>query len=197
MRKEEIRAAATRLFAERGYDGASMGDLAAHVGIRKASLFHHFESKQALYADVLSNILSDVAAAIVNSGKSAMSFPERVDFITDSLIDLFYAKPYAARLLFRETMNVQAETRVELLGALGAVYSTGIRFVEEGQAAGEFSRALAPAHTVFSFVGIFGVPFSMPDVVEALYGGSPFGAEFLDARKREVRLQVRLLLLAR
>jgi AcrR family transcriptional regulator len=43
LRKEEIVAEATRLFAERGYEGTSMGDLAERVGLRKASLFHHFE----------------------------------------------------------------------------------------------------------------------------------------------------------
>ena len=53
LRKEEIVAEATRLFAERGYEGASMGDLAERVGLRKASLFHHFPSKDVLYATVL------------------------------------------------------------------------------------------------------------------------------------------------
>ena len=41
-RKEVILEAATRLFAERGYEGASMADLAELVGLRKASLFHHY-----------------------------------------------------------------------------------------------------------------------------------------------------------
>ena len=64
MRREEILGAATRLFAERGYEGTSMGDLADVVGLRKASLFHHFASKDVLYSTVLSNLLEDVFRAI-------------------------------------------------------------------------------------------------------------------------------------
>lgn len=46
---ERICAAATLHFAERGYDAASLSDIAATVGIRKASLYTHFDSKDALF----------------------------------------------------------------------------------------------------------------------------------------------------
>src|SRR5215831_12665716 len=56
-RKEEILDAATRLFAERGYEGASMNDVAERVGMRKASLFYHFATKDALYEAVLDRLV--------------------------------------------------------------------------------------------------------------------------------------------
>ena len=197
MRKDKIRAAATRLFAERGYEGTSMGDLAAEVGIRKASLFHHFESKQALYSDVLHTILADIASAIVNSERVDMTIPARLDFISDAIVELFFSNPYSARVLFREAMNPQPEVEGTLFTALAPVNLAGMHFIEEGQAAGVFSRSFDAAHMMISFVGIFGVPFSMPEVVNSLYGMSSFGPEFLEARKREVRMQLRLLLLSR
>ena len=67
LRKEEIVAEATRLFAERGYEGASMGDLAERVGLRKASLFHHFPSKDVLYATVLTELMDSVKVAIMTA----------------------------------------------------------------------------------------------------------------------------------
>lgn len=64
LRKEGIIAEATKLFAERGYEGASVGDLAERVGLRKASLFHHFPSKDVLYATVLGQLLESVREAV-------------------------------------------------------------------------------------------------------------------------------------
>ena len=48
-RRAEILALATEAFVTNGYAGTSMAELARAVGIQKASLYHHFPSKQALF----------------------------------------------------------------------------------------------------------------------------------------------------
>jgi len=45
--------AAARLFAERGYHGTSIGDLAEALGVQKASLYHHVASKQDLLYETM------------------------------------------------------------------------------------------------------------------------------------------------
>ncbi len=50
---ERIRRAAASLFRTRGFNGTSMHDLAAAVGITKSSVYHHFPRKQALLAVIL------------------------------------------------------------------------------------------------------------------------------------------------
>jgi TetR/AcrR family transcriptional regulator, cholesterol catabolism regulator len=47
-RREVILDCAARLFAERGYDGTSLGDLAQAASIAKATLFHYFSTKEAI-----------------------------------------------------------------------------------------------------------------------------------------------------
>jgi AcrR family transcriptional regulator len=48
-RRQDILDHAVRLFLDRGYAGTSMSDLARAVGIQKASLYHHFPSKEVLF----------------------------------------------------------------------------------------------------------------------------------------------------
>ena len=48
VRRRELTRQAARLFAEKGYHGTSIGDLAEAMGVQKASLYAHIASKQDL-----------------------------------------------------------------------------------------------------------------------------------------------------
>lgn len=54
---EKVLDAAEDLFAEKGYDATSLGDVADRVGIRSPSLYNHFRNKDALYTAVLERLL--------------------------------------------------------------------------------------------------------------------------------------------
>ena len=58
-RRTELTRAAARLFAEKGYHGTSVGDLAVALGVQKGSLYSHIASK----ADLLWEVASDGANA--------------------------------------------------------------------------------------------------------------------------------------
>src|SRR2546422_10277876 len=58
-RKSELTRQAARLFAEKGYHGTSIGDLAEAMGVQKGSLYAHIDSK----ADLLWEVARDGAAA--------------------------------------------------------------------------------------------------------------------------------------
>src|SRR5881409_999373 len=58
-RRTELTRAAARLFAEKGYHGTSVGDLAEALGVQKGSLYAHIESK----VDLLWEVASEGAEA--------------------------------------------------------------------------------------------------------------------------------------
>lgn len=55
--KQEILAASLRLFSVQGFEATSISQIANVVGIRKASLYSHFESKQAILDALVREIL--------------------------------------------------------------------------------------------------------------------------------------------
>jgi AcrR family transcriptional regulator len=197
LRKDEIIAEATRLFAERGYEGASMGDLAERVGLRKASLFHHFASKDVLYATVLGQLVDGVQRAVLTAAMSEGSFAERLDALSDALTTTLGAQPYAARLLVREVMDWGPVIRGGLGRTLQDVLAGSLEFAKAGQREGVFNPELDPTQAIVSIIGVHFMPFAIGELIEKFTGTSPFQAAFLEDRKASVREQIRLMILAR
>jgi AcrR family transcriptional regulator len=197
LRKDEIIAEATRLFAERGYEGASMGDLAERVGLRKASLFHHFASKDVLYATVLGQLVEGVQRAVLTAAMSEGSFEQRLDALSDALTMTLGAQPYAARLLVREVMDWGPVIRGGLGRTLQDVLAGSLEFAKAGQREGVFNPELDPTQAIVSIIGVHFMPFAIGDLIEKFTGTSQFQAAFVEDRKTAVREQLRLMILAR
>jgi AcrR family transcriptional regulator len=197
LRKDEIVSEATKLFAERGYEGASMGDLADRVGLRKASLFHHFASKDALYATVLEHLMQGVKEAILSAAMAPGGFDERLDALMDALTTTLGEQPHAARLLVREAMDMGPVMRERLARTINDVLSAALEFARAGQREGVFNPDIDAAQAIVSIIGVHFMPFAIGDVIERFTGTSPFHAAFLEERKAAVREQMRLMVLAK
>ncbi len=76
--KERIRSEAAALFREKGFNGTSMAELAAEVGITKSSLYHHFSSKQALLSQIIELTVNRVAPLVQAVADSDLAVAERL-----------------------------------------------------------------------------------------------------------------------
>ncbi len=71
--RAQIRRVALALFAERGYDGASMRDIARAVGIQAASLYHHFTGKEEILWDLTWSAIEELEVNLVRAATTAAS----------------------------------------------------------------------------------------------------------------------------
>jgi AcrR family transcriptional regulator len=71
LTKKDVRQAAVEVFGRRGYGGSSTSEVAAVLGITKASLFHHYSTKHALMAAVVEPYLVDLTGVLDDVDLSA------------------------------------------------------------------------------------------------------------------------------
>jgi AcrR family transcriptional regulator len=148
--REAILAAASALYAERGYDGVSMRDVAAAVAIQPASLYHHFKDKDALILAALEHALS--AKAVIGRDILLKQEPleQRLNAFVDWLVRLFFDDPAFARMTIRGALDGNDQRRAYLAKTV----IEGV-FAPLAQLISELSDALDPgltAASIFSLV---------------------------------------------
>jgi AcrR family transcriptional regulator len=190
-RKEEILEVATRLFAERGYEGTSMNDVAERVGMRKASLFYHFATKDALYEAVLDRLVASLQAALEAIYVSSGTYEDRLDAVTETVVTVLSSHPYAARLLLREAMDWGPVIRGgQLLDRILLVLEAGAAWLRAGQEQGAFVEG-DPKQLVLSSIGLHFLPFALGQLVERYMGSDVFDATFVAGRMKALKAQAR------
>ena len=189
-RKEEILDVATRLFAERGYEGTSMNDVAERVGMRKASLFYHFATKDALYEAVLDRLVASLQVALEAVYVSSGTFEDRLDAVTETLVTVLASHPYAARLLLREAMDWGPVIRGELLDRILLVLEAGAAWLRAGQEQGAFVEG-DPKQLVLSSIGLHFLPFALGQLDERYMGKDVFDEASVPARMKALKSQAR------
>jgi len=191
---ERILDEAEALFAERGYAGAAMRDIAARVGVNPASIYNHFPGKRELYEAVLDRGLQPILEQLGQLLGSEWS-AGRDERVIEALVDHFGQKPNFARLLHHEAL-----TGGESLARLGErwltpIYARGVAVLHAtptvaGRSADELSLLVLALHNLVLCY------FSMAPLFERLLGRDLLGAEALDRQKRFLRGAIRRLLAA-
>ena len=128
-RREVIEQAATEVFAERGYRGASIDEIARRSGVSPPVVYDHFESKQDLHRRLLERHFADLRQ-VWRENLGGDDPPERrIARSFDAWFAYVQSHPYAWRILFRATSgdpeveaihrDVTARSRAAALPFLG------------------------------------------------------------------------------
>jgi len=100
-----ILAAAEALFAERGLAETRLEDVAAAVGIRRASIVYYFADKPALYDAVLADVFQGFGARLETVLLAERPLGERAIDAVSAWIDYLAERPTTARILLREVAD--------------------------------------------------------------------------------------------
>ncbi len=151
--RTQILAVALRLFATRGFDGTSLQDIAQLVGIRKASLLYHFESKEQLRLGVLDHVLS-----VWNEGlprllvAAARTGAPRFSSLIGEVIRFFAEDRNRARLLLRESLDRGEDMRMRLQTFVAPWVGVVTEYIREGQKNGDVDPHVDPEAYVVQIV---------------------------------------------
>ncbi len=136
--REAIATEALRCFAENGYDGTSLNDIAAGVGIRRPSLLHHFPSKDALYAEVFERLISDWFKRLDEAAMSSEIGWAKADKVLGAGFDFFAENPDYVRLMRREAID--AHVGIDLAGVLRPLWDRSVDWFRQEMDRGNLRR---------------------------------------------------------
>jgi len=179
--REVIIAEALHCFADAGYAGTSLNDIAAAVGIRRPSLLHHFPSKEALYGEVFERILSDFLAPLEEAAAHEAVGWAKVERVIVTALELFAANPDHVRLLRREAIDGGSHLAIDLAAALRPMFDGAAAYLEREMQRGHF-RHHDPRQLLVTSYGALLSSFGDAAILEALVGSSPLDREAVDLR---------------
>lgn len=144
-RREQLIEVARGLFAERGLDGTSVEEIAAHAEVSKPVVYEHFGGKEGLYAVVVDREVRQLHTAIRAALTSPKASARRlIELGTLALLDYIDARPDGFTIISRGSSATSPE------GSFATILSD-VASQAEDLLAGEFARtgfdpALAPMY---------------------------------------------------
>lgn len=159
--RSKILAAARKVFAEQGFDGASMQEISEAAGVNKSLLFYYFNSKNNLYNEILQDIHKKFY-------KNVMQEKEGVTGIREQLARLIwlYTKGFSenrdiARIMIRSIIGVGPALPMPLEELLDTVRRPLKELIQEGIRQGVLVE-VNPDYIVNAIIGILHIFYRIP-----------------------------------
>jgi AcrR family transcriptional regulator len=182
--RDAILAVAARCFADHGYRGTRLRAVAQHVGIQKATIFHHFASKEELYRAVVDQGRGETEAVVTRFLAGEGDWIERARGMIGAYVDLVASHPEQTKILLRQSLGDAPDGWVtdhesDRLLALASA------FIAEGQRAGAF----APLDGITLLLGVVGMVaflFASAPIVAPRWGHDVGDAERVERIRQQV-----------
>jgi len=180
---ERILDAAEALFAEHGYAGTSLRDVAREVGLRTPSLYNHFPSKETLYAAVLERGIRPVFE-VLSEVVGGESTPDRdVRKVVERAMALVAQHPNLPRLIQHETLAGGQHLTSMLRAWIQPVFARAYEMVASSSTASRWESEQFPL-LVLAMYHVFVGYFTIQPMYKDLNGQDLFSEEAIAAQAR-------------
>jgi AcrR family transcriptional regulator len=189
--RDVILDAAERTFAERGFAGVSVREIAAEAGLKnQASLYHHFKNKRALYEAVLSRGITPLISVVIESGTSPQAGEGDETFL-DRMVNYLADHPHLPRLIQRAGLDDSKYLRSALIRLLRPFYTEGLNVL--AAAGASWPPEQLPYLAAGLYHLIFGY-FANSGLLETVLQEDPRSSEAIARQRRFLHTALALLL---
>lgn len=143
--RDKILWIATRLFAQQGYDGTSLSQVAREARVSKALIFWHFDSKEKLYHNALRKTLEPYFIDVGNL--DGLNEAAQVERLIDLFYDFVHENVYSVRFFLSLVLRDEGKPDEGLGRALELYRVFGdsiVSILESGRAKRVFAASIDP-----------------------------------------------------
>ncbi|WP_017588480.1 TetR/AcrR family transcriptional regulator [Nocardiopsis ganjiahuensis] len=147
---ERLLGAATRLFAERGFESTSVQEVVAAAGVTKGAMYHYFGSKDDLLHEVYARVLRMQTDHLVEISSREAPVAERVHAAASDVIVTSIANMDDTKIFFRSMHQLAPEKQRSVRAERRRYHELFRGMVEQGQNEGVFRKDV-PADLVVDY----------------------------------------------
>lgn len=153
-RRRAVLDASLRVFSERGYHATRIADLIEAAGIARGTFYLYFESKNAIFHELLDELLARVRASVegVDTGANAPPLRDQLLAIVRRVLATFHEHPALTRLVLRSAPGLDEEVDRKLAAFYGSLHAWLAESLRNAMALG-LVRTLDDQEIAWSIVG--------------------------------------------
>jgi TetR/AcrR family fatty acid metabolism transcriptional regulator len=158
-RRKQILIAAVKVFAEKGYHGCRISDVAEEAGVAYGLVYHYYGNKDGLLASVFDVNWAFFSKAIDEISSSSQSMREKLMLIVELAFQAFEMAPLVVKVLVLEFgRNARLGETMEN-PQVARVFKSIAQIFDEGRKSGELHAAIEPHAMSIIFMGALETAF--------------------------------------
>lgn len=151
--RDLILESAAQVFCKKGYNGATMSDIAKAVGLQKPTLYHHFGSKQEILAELLDRAMTIVTENMAQVMQQDFPPDEKIKIAMRTYLQVLCEQPDLSSVLLLEYRSLEKDLYKRHIHNRDKFEKMWRDLVKQGVDSGQL-RSESVSMTVWALLGV-------------------------------------------